>query len=372
MKKTFGIRVSTVLFGIAFCLVLGLQIKAQNGNDVQTNPPDSRDIVPEFETVRPKAASSGDIQIGGSVFAVKKTAKQSYKRISQRPNSGKIERADKPKRRAQKINIDSNIGKKTQTNVVNRTNNQKNAKTAKTVKTDLPVNRSQQIGLTLWRLSPTTAANTVEGGEDLPFTGTAGAQFLTPTRVSLDTLFETGDYVRLSLETTRRGYIYVVDQEMYADGSLGDAFLVFPNKRIRNGANIVAPGKPVELPDLKGNPFYFELRPQNSNGKAIISEVLSVIVTEKPIAGLNTGENPVLITPAKLAGWRSKYAGRAEIFERESITTKQGYSKAERDAANGSVTLTNSDSLPNTIYMVENKSTSGGVLITVPLWYGKD
>lgn len=366
MKKTFGIRVSKiwfgVLFGIAFCLIFVSQIKAQNVNGVQDNPSVSRDIVPEFETARPNVTVSGDIQIGGSVFAVKKTVKQPYKRISQRPNSGKIQRIDKPKRRTQKISIGSSIGIKSQTTVA----------TARIKTTDLPVNRSQQIGLTLWKLSPTTAANSVEGGEDLPFTGTADARFLTPTRVSLDTLFETGDYVRLSLETSRRGYIYIVDQEMYADGSLGDAFLVFPNKRIRNGANTVAPGKPVELPDLTGNPFYFELRPQNSNGKAIISEVLSVIVTEKPIAGLSIGENPVLITPAKLAGWRSKYAGRAEIFERESATTKQGYTKAERDAANGSGTLTNSDSLPNTIFLVENKSTSGGVLVTIPLWYGED
>lgn len=331
MKKA----VFNSLFAATVLLFAGNQAAAQ-----EQNTPQTRGIDPVFYEVRPPSAS---------VQPDKKPPKRpSYQRISQRINSGKVGREDKPKRRPP-----------------NKPNQNKPNQTAQA---DLPVNKSQQIGVTLWHLLTTT----YKGMEQtLPIPGTDGrSRFLTPVRVSLDTLFESGDYVRLSFEASRRGYLYVIDQEMYADGTLGDAMLVFPNKRIRKGANLVMPGKPVELPDLKGNPFYFELRPQNADGKTIISEVLSVIITDKPIAGLTIGEQPILISPTKLAEWRKKWAGRAEIFERENAAA-EGYTKAEREAANGTGKLTASDPLPNTVFLVESNR-SGGALITVPLWYGEN
>jgi hypothetical protein len=45
--------------------------------------------------------------------------------------------------------------------------------------------------------------------------------------------------VRLSIEASRRGHLYVIDQEAYADGSLGAPLLIFPTLRIRNGDNAV-------------------------------------------------------------------------------------------------------------------------------------
>ncbi|HEX9927924.1 MAG TPA: hypothetical protein VGB02_05180 [Pyrinomonadaceae bacterium] len=328
---------------VLLVLLLGQMAAAQQ----QEKPPSARGIDPVFESVRPKTAppNGNKPDKPQQAGATQKSKRPPYQRISKRINSGKIGREDKPQRRRSK----------------NQNQNQQQA--------DLQVNRAQQIGLTIWQLLPTNAP--AAEGETFNFTSAGRRRYLTPVRVSLDTLFEPNDLVRLSFEASVRGYLYVIDQEMYADGTTGNASLVFPNQRIRSGANLIAPGKPVELPDLKGNPFYLELRPQTPSGKTISAEILTVIITDRPISGLTTGDQPSRISDAQLNEWRKKWAGQAEIFERNGDRKKQGYTKAEREAANEAGELTAADPLPETIFLVENKA-AGGTLITVPLWYGGD
>ena len=71
----------------------------------------------------------------------------------------------------------------------------------------------------------------------------------TPERVETGTTFSVGERVRLSIESPRAGYLYVIDREQYADGSTSDPYLIFPTLRIRGGNNSVRAGKVIELPD---------------------------------------------------------------------------------------------------------------------------
>lgn len=326
----------------------------------QDDGPKSRNIVPVFETSRPQgtaqsgkpstpqgtAGQSGEPSRQGS--KPPKPNRPPYNRISQTGNSGKV-------------------GKE------NRPNANHPAQNTQTAQNDIQEAKAQQIGITLWKLLTTNykgGVNVMDDDEYVPLINAGRTNYLTPFRASLNTLFESGDYVRLAIESGKRGYLYVVDQEMYADGSMGEAYLVFPSKRLKNGANSIAPGSPVEIPDLSNNPFYFELRPQSQNGKPIMAEVLSIIITDRPVAGLKIGAQPLLISDETLAGWRKKWAGRAEIFE-PSETVKKGYTKAERQAADGKQKLSAKDPLPQTVFLVEGNR-SGGTLITVPLWYGKE
>ncbi len=298
----------------------------------------SRGIVPVFESVRPPV-----VTVTGKP-PNQPTKRPPYHRISQKINSGKIGQEDHPKRRPPQ-------------------NNQ----------ADIQLAKSQQIGITLWKLLPASfrgGGSVLNDDEYIPQINGGRTNYLTPHRVSLETLFENGDYVRMAIEAAKRGYLYVIDQEMYVDGSIGDALLVFPNQRLRGGANQIAPGSPIEIPDLSNNPFYFELRPQSQNGKPIIAEILSIIITDRPIAGLKISDQPILISKPMLGSWRTKWAGRAEIFEPEG-NTKSGYTKAEREAGGGKQKLTQNDPLPQTVFLIESNR-NGGTLITVPLWYNKE
>ncbi len=281
------------------------------GNQIfaQTDGPKSRDIVPVFEKTRPSAPSnknSGNSPVPG------KSKKPTYKRISTRPSSAKISKTDRPGKRP-----------------------------AKPAQPDIPASRAEQIGITLWQIKGNI-----------------------PERVSIDTIFSPFDRVRLSVESSRRGYIYIINQELRADDTAGNARLIFPSLKVRNGANLIVPGKPIEIPNLNGSPFYFEFRPQTES--SAIAEMLIVIITNQPIPGLEISDQPGLIPENTLNSWRTKWAGRTEIFEAEE--NSKSYTQKERQAAAGESSLTGDDPLPQTIFMVEANRNSGS-LITVPLWY---
>ena len=80
------------------------------------------------------------------------------------------------------------------------------------------------IGITVWRMRPADEAD--------PATLTAGRESggllkVTPERVETDTLLREGDRVRLTIEAPRKGYLYVIDRERYADGTSSAPYLIF-------------------------------------------------------------------------------------------------------------------------------------------------
>lgn len=75
----------------------------------------------------------------------------------------------------------------------------------------------------MWRLRPEKPKDT---GARLLTQGSSDK--LVAERVSLDTVFRHKDKVRISIESPRAGYLYIVDREMFSDGTLGKPFLIFP------------------------------------------------------------------------------------------------------------------------------------------------
>src|ERR1044072_6140944 len=84
------------------------------------------------------------------------------------------------------------------------------------------------VGVTLWRLRP---ANRADSGERLIVHDDNSTTEWLPGRVSLTTKLAQGDRLRISVEAVRSGYLYVIDREQYADGSLGEPYLIFPTTR---------------------------------------------------------------------------------------------------------------------------------------------
>ena len=102
-----------------------------------------------------------------------------------------------------------------------------------------------EIGVTIWRLQPTSAN---DGSARVLVMEEARPTEWTPQRIEADTPLKVGERVRLSIESPRAGYLYVIDREQYADGSYGDAYLIFPTLRTRGGDNEVRPGKLIDIP----------------------------------------------------------------------------------------------------------------------------
>jgi hypothetical protein len=326
MKSKIKFRLIAQSFLVMFfaLFIFSFQASAQQDN--------SRGIFPVFEKKRPPKKSVR------KKTTPRKKKNKPYKRKSWKNNSGRVKTSDRPRK-----------GKRPSPKPV-----------------DIAETRARQIGVTLWQLNEVRPNS---GTETFTFNQNGRRRYLQPERVSIDTIFKPYEKVRFTVESERRGYLYIIDQEMYRDGTLGDAYLVFPNQRINQGKNLVTPGRPIELPALDGNPFYFELRPQNSDGKSLMAEILTVIITDQPIQRLSVGSVPKLISDTILDSWKTRWAGKVEVFE--SDDEAKAYTKNERKAAGRLLTLTDEDPLPKTVFLVEANPNRGS-LITVPLWYGRE
>lgn len=221
------------------------------------------------------------------------------------------------------------------------------------------------IGLTIWRLRPSKATDDKDSRLLLVDDSSKEIEW-TPERVEADTLFADGDRVRLSIESPRDGYLYVIDREVYTDGTTSDPYLIFPTLKTRNGANSVSAGKVIELPDGQTS-FKFGGALSNPN---YAGEHLTILVTTEPLKNIQPGNSYVKLDPALVSQWESQWAGSTERFEMIGGAGKT-YTKAEKEAGQGgSRSLTQADAMPQTLYQVDVK-TGAPLLVKLPLRLGK-
>jgi hypothetical protein len=226
---------------------------------------------------------------------------------------------------------------------------------------------TMDIGVTIWRLRPSTG---VEGGARMLVMENARPTEWTPQRIEADTPLQVGERVRLSIESPRAGYLYVIDREQYADGSFGDAYLIFPTLRTRGGDNQVRPGKLIDIPAQEDNPSYFTLVPSPSRSDQV-AEILSIIVTPEPLNNLRLTERPLKLSKSDVAKWEASGSVEVERFEMVG-GAGMPWSKAEMSAsaAGSARLLTQEEPAPQTVYRIGSKS-KNAFLVTVALRYGK-
>jgi hypothetical protein len=146
---------------------------------------------------------------------------------------------------------------------------------------DGPAPRGQEfvrIGVTIWRFGPMQCAIPncpVVAGRDKGLMDTA-----TGTRVDDAAALSTGERVRLGLESlSHDGFVYIINREQFADGTLGDAYLIFPTRNINNGNNYARPGLQIQLPRADG---CFCVKSRNPQ-KTLVADNLVVVVSPKPL-----------------------------------------------------------------------------------------
>jgi len=218
-----------------------------------------------------------------------------------------------------------------------------------------------QVGLTLWRFRPATAADKtkelVEEEGDTPSTEWS------LERIEEGTLLAPGQRIRLSVESlSRNGYLYVVNREEYADGSFGDARLIFPTKRTPEGANQVKAGKMIFIPAL---PRYFRIKP-SASPKGHVAEVLTLIVAPQPLIDPSQLSNTAItLTKEQVEAWEKQWNTVPTKFEMEG-GRGQVMTEKEQAAVSDAAALTQDDPPPQTIYRLTVKP-NDVLLVRLPL-----
>ena len=225
------------------------------------------------------------------------------------------------------------------------------------------VSADSVIGITLWRLRPTRPADT--GERIIAHDGPETVAWL-PERVSSSGRLSEGDRIRISIEAARTGYLYVVDQEQYADGSKGEPYLIFPTTRTRGGDNSVKAGRVIEIPAQDDSPPYFTLKRTRVDH---IGENVIVLVTPTPIESLTITDKTQRLSAETLASWEKSWgaqAGRLEMANGEG----KPWTKQEKEAgADGTRDLKENEPAPQTIYYRPGASNTAPVLVKVELQY---
>jgi hypothetical protein len=198
---------------------------------------------------------------------------------------------------------------------------------------NVPVNNvapETVVGVTLWRLRP---ANRADSGERLIVHDDNATSEWLPERISATTRLVQGDKLRISVETVRAGYLYVIDREQYADGTLGEPYLIFPTTRTSGGNNEVAVGRLLEIPAQDDSPPFFTMKKSRPDH---VAEVLSVLVTPTPLDAVQITDKAQKLTDAQVASWEKAWG--TSVGRLEMSTTGQTWTKEEKDATTRALT----------------------------------
>jgi hypothetical protein len=188
-----------------------------------------------------------------------------------------------------------------------------------------------------------------------------------PQRISANTRLVQGDRIRISIEAARTGYLYVIDREEYADGSLGDPYLIFPTTRLLAGNNQVTVGKLIEIPAQDDSPPYLTIRRKRPDH---VAEVMSVIVSPTPLMNVHITDAAYKLSNALVATWEASWSAQMGFLEMDK-GVGQAWTKEEKDAgAANTRALTATSPAPQLLFYRAGAKPAEPVMVKVHLWYG--
>lgn len=216
-----------------------------------------------------------------------------------------------------------------------------------------------QLGVTFWRFRPSTAADQTkelieEEGEPTEWT---------LERIEEGTLLSPGERVRLSIESlSQPGYLYVIDREMYADGTMGDPVLIFPTQKTSD-ANYVRAGRLIYIPSPTGK---FKIKP-SEGPKIHVGEVVTIVVSSKRLIDPDQlGAKITRLPRQQVESWEKLWGTTATRFEMDGGAGQPMTAREQAAGATGSQELTQDDPAPQTVYRVAIKP-DNPIILSVPL-----
>lgn len=225
---------------------------------------------------------------------------------------------------------------------------------------------TEEIGVTIWRLRPSRESD--EGGRVLVLDGLKQSPY-TPERIEASTPLTVGDRVRITIESPRPGFLYIVDREQYVDGSFGEPMLIFPTLKTRGGDNRVMPGKLIDIPAQEDQYSYFTAQPAGSR-RDQVAEVLTVILAPSPLP-LRITDQPLKILPTQIGEWEKSWGGLTEVLELVDGAGRTWTSEEKAASAANGRQLTQTGPPPQTVYRVAARKAGGPLFVTVALRYAR-
>ncbi len=234
------------------------------------------------------------------------------------------------------------------------------AKLAADANTPPPGASFVQVGVTFWRFRAATAADKTK---ELVEEEESGPTEWTLERIEEGTLLSPGQRVRISIESlTRAGYLYVINREQYADGTLGDPMLIYPTQKTSD-ANYVKAGKLIYIPSATGK---FRIKP-SAGPKIHVGELVTILVSAQPLIDPKLlGTKAIKLPRQQVELWDKQWSVKAARFEMDGGVGQAMTEREQQAGTNGSAELTQDDPVPQTVYRMAIKPVNS-LLLSVPL-----
>ena len=209
-----------------------------------------------------------------------------------------------------------------------------------------PAGATVDLGVTLWRLRPSQASD--DGARLL----VQDAAELTAERIETGAPLTVGDRVRLSIESPTAGFLYVVDREQYADGTMSEPYLIFPTARTRQGDNAVRAGRLIDIPDQQDRPNYFSVRPSRPGQ---VGELITILVTPTALETVAIGDKPLVLANDLVASWEKSWTAPVQQFALDGGVKRLWTRQEQAAAGDGTRLLKQDDPPPQTIFRLAAK-----------------
>ena len=214
-----------------------------------------------------------------------------------------------------------------------------------------------ELGMTLWRLRP------AQSGEDGARLLVQEAADLTAERLDTGAPLAPGERVRLTIESPVAGYLYVIDREMFADGSMSEPYLIFPTSRTRQGDNAMRPGRLIDIPDQMDRPNYFTVRPSRPDQTG---ELISIVVTPTPLDEVAVADKPLVLARDLVARWEKAWAAPVQQFALDGGAKKLWTREEQAAAGEATRLLKQDDPPPQTLFRLSARR-GAPILVNVRL-----
>jgi hypothetical protein len=165
-----------------------------------------------------------------------------------------------------------------------------------------------QVGITIWLVDSGNSKGVEQVGAEQ-----------TKERLDTNAAYSNGDTIRLGIVSPTGGYLYIVDQEQYADGSHSPAVLAFPTLTTRRGNNLIRAWESVEVPAY---PSVWRFKPtelgEGRDRKVQTAEVLTIIISPRPLVDPSRiTRRQLLLDKGEFEGWQARWKTKSQQFDAE-------------------------------------------------------
>lgn len=217
-----------------------------------------------------------------------------------------------------------------------------------------------QVGLTLWRVAPAKSRGIKEVGEEQTQE--------TQERLDTNASYTVGDKIRLSIVSPTGGYLYIVDQEQYSDGTYGPAMLAFPTLGLNKGDNLIKASLPIRIP-REGKTWEFYLRDLKPGEvrRVQTAEVFTIIVSPKPLVDRSRiTKDQLKLNEGEFEKWQTQWKSTPQQFDMENSVGQVVQTNSRGVGKDGKEDVDDEEADAQTIYLVAIKP-GAPIMVTLPL-----